>query len=278
MRAIGLAWKLQRAELALLMGSVIALSAVALVIPSIDLAVADARAIVLLLTLAAPVGMGSLLGAGLMTDELERGTARISWPLAIARWRWLWLRTWPVALFGVVATTALGTASARLMDLTAPSNIFMPQMRGPIVVVHFLAALAIGLLVGSVVRRGLPAVLLSLVLGTILFVSVSFSLEPWMRQQAVLMPMEEHRDEPILAVVQHDRAVRAADGTLVVRDPACSSPTECEAAFASMTPVVLAVPGDAYWPLLAIEGVVAGMAVILAGAATVGVITRWGPE
>ena len=277
MAAIGLAWKAQRGELTLLIGSVVALSVVALVLPSTNLAVADARAIVLLLTLAAPVGMGSLLGAGLMTDELERGTARISWPLAIARWRWLWLRTWPVAVLGVVATLALGTASGRLMDLTTPSNIFMPQMRGPIVAVHFLATLAIGLLVGSVVRRGLPAVLLSLVLGTIVFVSVTLASEPWMREHAVLMPMEEHRDEPILAVLEHDRAVRAADGTLVVRDPVCISPSECDAALASMTPVVLAVPGDAYLMILAVETLAAGTVVLLASGATVGVITRWGP-
>lgn len=277
MTLMRLAWRLQRWELTLLLGAALALTGAALVLPSTDLAITDARAVVLLLTLAAPIVMGSVLGAGMMTDELQRGTARISWPLAIARRRWLWLRAWPVAVFGVFATLALGAAATRLMDLTTPSEMYLPQMRGPIVAVHYIAALTIGLLVGSILRRGLPAVLVSLIVVATLLAALVVSLQPWMREQAVLVPFEEHPSEPILVVLDHEFATVDSDGTLVVSEPTCNSPAECQTAYASMTPVVLVVPGDAYWPLLGISTLGAGLVVLVAGGATVGIITRWGP-
>lgn len=277
MTPMSLAWRLQRWELTLLVGAALALAGAALILPSTDLAITDARALVLLLTLAAPIVMGSVLGAGMMTDELERGTARISWPLAIARRRWLWLRAWPVAVFGVIATLALGAAAARLMDLTTPSDIYLPQMRGPIVAVHLVAALAIGLLVGSIVRRGLPAVLVSLIVGATLLAALLVYLQPWMREQAVLVPFEEHPSEPILAVLDYEFATVDRGGALVVSEPTCDSLAECQAAYASMTPVVLVVPGDAYLPLLGISTLGAGLVVLVAGGATMGIITRWGP-
>lgn len=47
-------------------------------------------------------------------------------------------------------------------------------------------------------------------------------------------------------------------------EPSCESLAECQAAHASMTPVVLIVPGDAYWPLLGFSALGAGLVVLVA--------------
>jgi hypothetical protein len=274
-----LAWRLQRWELGLLVASGVALTALALALPTLgDAGIGDQRMIVLFLTLAGPVLFGSVLGIGVVAGEVEHGTARIAWALTGSRLRWLWLRSWPVALIGVVAALVLGAATARLMDLTAPSDVFMPQMRGPIVTLHFLVALAMAVLVGAVIRRVLPGLLVAIALITALLVGTTLALQPWLREQAVLVPFAERSSEPVIALIEYAHASPAADGGWTLTEPQCGSQAECMEAYAALTPVIRIVPGDAYWTLLAIEGAVTAAVVALSMVATIGIIRRWGPR
>lgn len=273
-----LGWRMQRWELGLLIASGLGLTAIALILPSTgEAGIGDQRMIVLFLTLAGPVLMGSVLGVGVVAGELEHGTARIAWALASSRLRWPWLRLWPIALVGAVVGVLLGAASARLMDLTSPSDIFMHQMRGPVVAIHLIVALAVAVLVGAVIRRVLPGLLIAMVVTTVLFVGTALALQPWLRNQAELVPFAEHSEEPIIALLEHDYAIMATDGTLVVSQPECSTQAECMETMALLTPVMRVVPGDAYPPLLAIEGGLAAGVVAICAAGTVGIIRRWGP-
>lgn len=274
-----LAWRLQRWELALLVAGGMALSAMALVLPSLgEAGVGDQRMLVLFLTLAGPVVFGSTLGIGIVAGEVEQGTARISWTLARSRLRWLWLRTWPIALIGVVVAVPLGAATARLMDLTSPSDIFMPQMRGPIVALHFVVALAMAVLVGAVIRRVLPGLLVAIGLTTALLVGTTLALQPWLREQAVLVPFAERSSEPVIALLEYAHASPAADGGWTLTEPQCASQAECMEAYAALTPVMRIVPGKAYWSFLAVEGALAAAVVAVSMISTLGITRRWGPR
>jgi len=273
-----LVWRMQRWELGFLVASGLSLTAIALVLPSTgEAGIGDQRMIVLFLTLAGPVLMGSVLGIGVVAGEVEHGTARISWTLAPGRLRWLSLRLWPIALIGTVVGATLGAATARLMDLTSPSDIFMHQMRGPIVSLHLIVALAIGVLVGAVIRRVLPGLLIAMALTIVLFVSTAIALQPWLADQAELIVFAERSTDPIIALIEHDFATVSSDGTLVVSQPECSTQAACMEAMAQLTPVMRVVPGAVYPQLLAIEAGLAAGVVALCMAGTIAVTRRWGP-
>lgn len=261
-----------------MIASGVGLTAIALALPSLgEAGIGDQRMIVLVLTLAGPVLFGSALGIGVVAGEVQHGTARISWALARSRRRWLWLRSWPIALIGVVVTIPLGAATARLMDMTSPSDIFMAQMRGPIVALHFLVALAIGVLVGAVIRRVLAGLLVAITLTTALLVATTLALQPWLRDQAVLVPFAERSSEPVIALLEYAHATPAVDGGWSLTEPQCATQTECREAYGALTPVMRIVPGDAYWILLGIEGALTAAVVALAMPSTLAVIRRWGP-
>jgi hypothetical protein len=177
-----------------------------------------------------------------------------------------------------VVALLLGAATARLMDLTSPSDIFTHQMRGPVVALHFVVALAVALLVGAIVRRVLPGLLVAIVVTTALFITTAIALQPWVSDQATLLPFAERFSQPIIAVLEHDFAIVTADGTFVEAEPACGTQAECMEAIATMTPVMRVVPGNAYLPLLAIESVLAAAVVIVCMAGTAAIIARWGPR
>jgi len=274
-----LAWRMQRWELGLLIGSGLVLTAVALALPSLgEAGIGDQRMIVLFLTVAGPVLMGSVLGIGIVAGDVELGTARIAWSLTGSRFRWIWLRLWPIALVGAVIGVLLGAASARLMDLTSPSDIFTFQMRGPVVGFHFVIAVAIAMLVGSVVRRVLPGLLVALAMTAGAFVAEGVLLQSWLQGQVELVAFAERTAEPILAVLAHEFATIAADGSLVVSQPECVTQAECMRAYEAMTPVMLVVPGDAYWPLLAFESALAVGTVAVSMLGTTAITRRWGPR
>lgn len=272
-----LGWRMQRWELGLFAASGAALTAIALVLPSTREGGGDMRMIVLFLTLAGPVLLGSVLGAAVVAGEVQHGTARMAWTLAPSRMGWLWLRFWPVATIAAVIGVALGAATARLMDLTSPSDIFMHQMRGPVVALHLIVALAVAVLVGAGVRRVLPALLIAMLVTTALFVTTALAMQPWLRAQAEGVAFAERSDEPIIAVLEHYQATVASDGSLVESEPECRTQVECMEAMASLTPAMRVVPGDVYPQILAIEAALAASVGALCVAGTVAMIRRWGP-
>lgn len=274
-----LAWRLQRWELGLLVGSGLALTTVALALPSLgEAGVGDQRMIVLFLSVAGLVVMGSALGIGIVARDVEHGTAQLPWSLAGRRFRWIWLRLWPILVVGGVIGILLGAATARLMDLTSPSDIFTFQMRGPVVALHFIIAAAIAVFVGAVIRRVLPGLLVALLLTSGFFITEGLLLQSWLHEQAELVPFAERTAEPVLAVLQHEFATIATDGRLVITQPDCSTPAECTAAYEAMTRVILAVPGRAFWPLLALESALAIGTVAASVFGTAAVTRRWGPR
>jgi hypothetical protein len=125
-----------------------------------------------------------------------------------SRTRWLARQLTPVlALLGIA--TVFAAAAASVLETTQARTVVEHlTLQGPIVVARALAAFGIGLLVGSVVGRSLPA----FIVGMVLCVALAFVAEP------VRLGWLDARKVPIDHVISNGYsfgfAWRAPDGTL----------------------------------------------------------------
>ncbi|HEX7067060.1 MAG TPA: hypothetical protein VF295_02580, partial [Candidatus Limnocylindria bacterium] len=76
----------------------------------------------LLLSFAAPFGMGVLLGAPLVAREIDSGTAQLAWSLGRSRIGWLLRRIAFIALIVVVLLAVLAFTSELLAAALAPDR------------------------------------------------------------------------------------------------------------------------------------------------------------
>lgn len=168
-----------------------------------------------------PLASGILIGVPLVARELESGTAQTAWSISPSRWMWLARQLWPVLL--VVGTAvAIAAMSASLLHETRTewfqSTIFAGLgFHGPLVVARTLAAFGLGLLVGSLVGRSLPAAVVSasICIALIAFLAIG-TREAWLRDQpGELVDLSTAR--PVLILEQF---FRSADGSLLSEDEA----------------------------------------------------------
>jgi hypothetical protein len=115
-----------------------------------------------------PFVAGVVLGAPLLAREFEHGTALLAWPLARSRVRWLLFTLLPLALLAALALLAPAMAGELVVGAIYPglepgANFEGYGARGPLLVLRFVLVLVVAALVGTWVRRQLPALLLSAV-------------------------------------------------------------------------------------------------------------------
>lgn len=221
-RAIRLAFAMQRLELRLLLAAVLLVSVAALAIAwqtrvvrgeqlvcyrnapavvegsegspcpaqdgplqTLDQAAAFAKVGVL----AAPILMGLFLGVPLVARELESRTAPLAWSLSRSRRRWLLGRTVPV--FGVIVVGCVAAGVAGDVLAHAPPWVEGSDpgfsdwfARGPQVAIRGAAVGAIGLAMGALVGRQLPALLLAGMATLALFVATTLVMDRWMESAA----------------------------------------------------------------------------------------------
>jgi hypothetical protein len=134
-----------------------------------------------LLLQAVPALIGAFLGAPLLARELETGTFRFAWTQGIGRWRWTLAKLIGVAVAVTAATGAITVLmswyyrpyfpsghAASYVTKELPigaSSPFAPglfDLRGPTFAAWTLAAFAIGLAAGILIRRVVPAIVASL--------------------------------------------------------------------------------------------------------------------
>jgi hypothetical protein len=146
----------------------------------------DSGGKVLALMAILPFAAGLLGGVTLVGRELETRTAQTAWALSPSRRRWFGRQLWPVVLavgaalaFAAVAATALVTTR-----LPWTGSAFQDmQLHGPIVVARALGTLGVGLLVGAVLGRTLPAFLIAIVVSIGLVTAMFFVREGWLNSQ-----------------------------------------------------------------------------------------------
>jgi hypothetical protein len=141
------------------------------------------------LLLLVPALVGVFFGAPLVARELEHGTHRMVWMQSVSRRRWLLTKVGLLA-----AATALGLGFLTwlvnwwvtpIMD-TRPQN-FDPgifDLLGIVPIAYGLAALMLGVAAGSVTRKLVPAIALTLALFLGLRIGVEFGMRPHFMEPA----------------------------------------------------------------------------------------------
>lgn len=113
-----------------------------------------------------PAFIGAFWGAPLVARELEMGTHRLAWTQGVTRTRWLWTRLGLAALVAAFLTAAVSVAftwwSAPFDELGNRIGTANFGQRGVTPVAYAVFALALGTLSGTVLRRTLPAMAVTL--------------------------------------------------------------------------------------------------------------------
>jgi hypothetical protein len=118
-----------------------------------------------------PLLGGIVLGVPLLGSELETRTATIAWSLGASRRRWLIVRL-AILGIGLIAVLTVATIAAEILEgerhalrgyLPGEFTFDDYGLHGPLVLLRGLAAFSIGVLVGLVLGRVLPALLVALV-------------------------------------------------------------------------------------------------------------------
>jgi len=131
------------------------------------------------LVLVLPALIGLFWGAPLIARELEAGTHRLAWNQSVTRTRWLAVK---LGLVGLAAVTAAGLGSLAVdwwsspIDKTAADYGRMEPLlfdaRGIVPIGYAAFAFALGVTVGMLVRRTLPAMAITLAV----FVAVQIAM------------------------------------------------------------------------------------------------------
>jgi len=144
-----------------------------------------------------PTGLGALLGVGITAGEIERRSAQVSWTLAASRTRWLLVRAVPVALaLFLILTVAAGFAEmvARGRLMTDDAGFHDYQLRSLLVPARGLLAFTIGLGVGAVIGRTMPALLVAVVFSAASTYGLLVLIDAWHLAAAFFVRM----DDPLL--------------------------------------------------------------------------------
>ncbi len=114
------------------------------------------------------------LGVPIVARELERGTTRLAWSLAPSRVRWYLARILPILGILAVLTFLAGAAVDRTTGVSGqsvdwdPANDFSAfGYRGVLLACRAIFIFAVGVLVGSLLARSLPAIILATIVATV---------------------------------------------------------------------------------------------------------------
>lgn len=150
-----------------------------------------------------PFALGLFLGVPVVAREIEGRTAGIAWTLSRSRSRWLIHRVLPLVVVVIVLAAAIGigsefvTRTNPFADLAANPGFADYTARGWMLPVRALVVLLLGVAVGAMVPRQLPALLLAGAVTLGIFVGLSIGIDAWMTAEAKPIPLVETRFGPI---------------------------------------------------------------------------------
>jgi ABC-type transport system involved in multi-copper enzyme maturation permease subunit len=133
-----------------------------------------------ILLIVVPGVVGLFWGAPLIAHELETGTYRLAWTQSVTRTRWLAIK---VGVLGLASTAVAGLLSLMVTWWSAPfdrvtMNPFGSFDERDIVPVAYAAfAFALGVTIGVLIRRTLPAMATT----TVAFVATRLAVFAWVR-------------------------------------------------------------------------------------------------
>jgi hypothetical protein len=312
--AARLAWRMQRWELLVLVGGSLLLAVVMALVawqvtvttdgletcyggaPSAPLA-AGCRSLVewgnlmttlgqILPTIAVglPFVVGILLGAPLVAREIEKRTAPMAWSLSRSRRRWLAGRLVPVLLAVTVALLAVGAASEGLLVASRPEpslGFADHGFHGPLIAARGLAVLVMGVFVGLLLGRVLPAILVTGLLTIGLLTGLYVVRDQTMRAEATWV--EVPADGGAFAMIYDSGFTDRASGEFVTYEQAYERFPEAFGPEGSgmpvgLTQVYLTTPPELYPVFVAREIGALAVVTALVGGAAAWAIARRRPE
>jgi len=232
----------------------------------------------------APFAAGIFLGAPLLSREIEHRTAPMAWSLSSSRRSWLVWRTTPLLVLLLVSLLVLGQASAFLLETAEEGELGFRHfgMFGPILAARGLAVFGIGVLVGLVLGRVLPALLVTALATVALVGGMSIGRDLLMREEAEWVPMG---DQAEVVHMVFDQGFRSDDtGEIITyeqaynRYPDAFDPMTGEGEVPGTTLVWRIVPPEAFGLYVAREIGVLAIVLTMAGAVTLGFVVVRRPE
>ena len=176
---------------------------------------AGSRIMLLVLTIL-PWVIGILLGAAVVSQEIEHRTALLAWTIDPSRMRWLARKalllgaiTVLLLVVPVVLSMVLRAAQEPLLDPWASFDEY--HARGPILVAHGLLAFATAVLLGAVIGRVLPTLVVAVGVAAVAGGLVWASFGYW--GPTVRLPDEVGSDDTPAALVS--RGFLLDDGRIV---------------------------------------------------------------
>ncbi|WFE40031.1 ABC transporter permease [Micromonospora sp. WMMD998] len=156
-----------------------------------------------------PLLVGMFIGVPVLSREHEQRTLLLAWSQDVSPTRWLWTRLGALGLFVAAVTAVVGVVSDHLQRTTAlvapvPLFDYLPFLNtGMLPVAISIAWFAVGVALGAVIRRTLPAVFVVIV-G---FLGLNYLVQ-W-RYPTLMEPMSAHRPigGPNLDVLRHNALV-----------------------------------------------------------------------
>lgn len=214
---------------------------------------------------ALPFLLGVLVGAPLVARELERGTSRLAWSLAPSRFAWFLSRLVPGTIVVVAFSLLAGLALDRLMASVEPGtdvgHAFVGfGSRGVVLAARATFVFAVGVSVGALSGRVLPALIITAVIGYVGLAGGSYVHGRILASEAVWVDTESGTGAPGDLFI--DQRVRTRDGRVVTWDEFFSLVPPSDDGTGpppGYTFVALVVPGERY-PLVELResGALAG--------------------
>lgn len=157
------------------------------------------------LLLMIPALIGIFWGAPLIAREVETGTYRLAWTQSVSRSRWLLVK---LGVMGLASMVTAGLLSLMITWWSGPFDrinqdrftALMFSMRGLAPIGYAAFAFALGVTLGLLIRRVLPAMALTLVI----FIAVRVVVTLWVRPYFVT---------PLHATVADTQILPPAEGT-----------------------------------------------------------------
>jgi hypothetical protein len=176
----------------------------------------DAASPVLLAIGQLPVVVGALLGARIVAPEIEQRTAVLAWSIVPSRHRWLMTRALVPIVIVLTSSATLGVISERLAQASAPGLAVAASFEftgnlSPVLVARGFVGLGAGLVIGAIIGRTVPALLVGLAVAFAL--STAGALGSTVPAARVLVDDPGgSRDQ---SAIYEETVMRSADGRLV---------------------------------------------------------------
>ena len=174
-----------------------------------------------------PFLLGLVGGVPIVARELEARTAQTAWSLSASRVRWLGHQVGPIAIvLGSVmilaALTAGPVADASVAWGRSASSLI--GLHGALAVLRAFAAFGLGLMLGALLGRALPALFLGMAISVALLFAVGIARDAWTAslEPGVIADVSPQTGEYSVSprAVTTGWAVVAPDGTLLSSEEA----------------------------------------------------------